>query len=257
MFENYKKEVIEYYKKKKNNDDLSPNLIDPSPARVRNECLKVYEENSTDNDDPILRLFFNRLPNEINYSASITRVDIDKFKPLINLIDNPQINSDRKNIKLLAWLLGYKNQSSITTGTLKNGRLFLSSKKRSLVIGISIIFAAIVATLAGLKANVEQCMYWDGNKYQIIACDKYIPNVTKVAKDEIKLKYLQKITTPDTLTQKDIGKVHYKKTGIANIEFYTSAGNYPPDEKKKLKPMTKYMFDKYISPLKLKGKKKP
>ena len=43
MFDDYKKEVLDCYLKKKNEGNLSLNLTHPTPGRLRDECINAYQ----------------------------------------------------------------------------------------------------------------------------------------------------------------------------------------------------------------------
>jgi hypothetical protein len=89
------------------------------------------------------------------------------------------------------------------------------------------------------------CMYWSEDHYKPIACNQKIPNAMIIALDTAKLKTFKKITMPDTITYLDIGKVWYSKID-GKIEYYTSGGEHPIVFDHRLKPVTKYIIDKYI-----------
>jgi hypothetical protein len=91
----------------------------------------------------------------------------------------------------------------------------------------------------------EACMYWTGDHYEQVSCNEKINNTLIIALDSFKLLHFKKITQPDTITQKHVGNIWYIKTE-GDIEFYTAEGAYPADMKKRLKPATAYIIDKYI-----------
>ena len=89
-------------------------------------------------------------------------------------------------------------------------------------------------------------MYWTGVQYQKISCNEKKTNSLIIALDPVKLKNLKKITQIDTISRKSIGIVHYVKLSREKIEFYTSDGFHPIDLELRLKPMTPYIYEKYI-----------
>jgi hypothetical protein len=128
-------------------------------------------------------------------------------------------------------------------------------KRRKMVAILAILFLALVST----------CIYWSlTNKtsitntpvppaYKHRTADQQIPenqkpaNPTAAALDSEKTNNLKKITNWDTLTLGSIRNVWYVKYH-GNIELYTSPGFYPADQRLRLLPLTKYMYDKYIIP---------
>jgi hypothetical protein len=91
------------------------------------------------------------------------------------------------------------------------------------------------------------CMYWQEDHYEPIACNQKISNARVIALDTMRLKNLRKITRPDTITYRAIGKVWYSKIND-KIEYYTSGGEHPVIFSRQLKPITVYIIDKYIRP---------
>src|SRR5690606_5359152 len=98
QFEEYKKKVIGTYELRKTTGELVTNLINPTPANLRNECLHVYSETTTDNDLKILRNFFGPRGNNPDYHQIIWNAKVDKFKPLVNFLKKPSINTNTKNV---------------------------------------------------------------------------------------------------------------------------------------------------------------
>jgi len=94
----------------------------------------------------------------------------------------------------------------------------------------------------------EQCMYWNGYEYKKTPCNEKVAEVAVLALDKQKLASLKKITQPDTITYSSIGKVWWAKAN-GKVEFYTAAGDHPTIQNKRLLPITKYMIDKYVAPL--------
>jgi hypothetical protein len=276
MFEDYREKVFEAYRNKKESNLLSLNLALPTPAKLRDECLKVYAERFLKKDEKALRLFFD-VPTEGNdYGKSIKNVDIDNFKPLINFLKGKTSQTDDKNIELLAWLINY-SQRPYLAGNLNynnpekedavnkiddvsardikavSNRVDIhdiEQTKRGISKPVYLLLLLLLATFGGYiitKLFTPQCMYWDGQAYQAINCNSKNPiNEEIIAINQQKLNHLKKIAKPDTITMKAIGHVWYIKINVDSVEFYTSHGDYPLDTQKPLKPLTKYILQKYI-----------
>ena len=129
--------------------------------------------------------------------------------------------------------------------------------KEKATIGVLIVIViAITSGLASLlfsnKKNTtpflnftgqEKYMYWLGDHYQPtnnarIKGVNIIPFNAKLVSD------FRKITDQDTLTTRSVGKVWYVKINN-KPEFYTTSGFHPGDTRRILKPLSKYMVDKY------------
>ncbi|MES2446834.1 MAG: hypothetical protein V4546_06610 [Bacteroidota bacterium] len=255
MFKNYKKEVILDYQKKAVGSGFSPNLSNPKPAKLRDECLKVYFERPIKEDEATLRAFFDLPINGDDYSQSIRSVDIDKFKPLINFLQEKTNDTDDRNIELLAWLIDFelrpfsawkniKRENPKSSDKLNKTAQFFSTKKTRNITIATILVAG--ATLAGITTQPpKQCMYWTGERYQAIYCDQKIGNTPIIALDTFKVTNQKRITRPDTLTKSSLGKVWHIKIERDSAEFYTSGGNYPLNYKRELQLSSYYILNKY------------
>lgn len=91
----------------------------------------------------------------------------------------------------------------------------------------------------------KNCMYWTGNRYEQTYFDQKIPNVQIVALDTFRLNYFRKIVRLDTLKESCVGKIWYSKIA-KKVEFFTTGGMHPEHVEKPLKPVSKYIFNKYI-----------
>lgn len=324
----YAKRVLLEYKNKRASSALSPALVHPTPAKLRDECLLVFKERFKRKDEHILRFFFGTADDVTQYPKLIDKCDIDRFRPLVNILRNPERKTDDINIELLAWLINFEprpfdvfdNHSSndftntdtnnaseddpdATSPTEnKNGDISNPSHKpdnpislgqylppapppipeypdrdinsdkssepesrRGSLKEIAIYTGIILLIISGIYIyynsnksvadtpivtgntlkRTEACMYWAGDHYEQVSCNQIIKDALVIALDSFKLQHLKKINRPDTLTQAHVGRVWYCKTD-GNMEFYTAEGMHPVDIKKRLKPATAYIIDKYI-----------
>lgn len=310
MFSDYKVQVVDFYKRKREQGHLPLHLINPTPAKLKKECLLVFQSRRTKTDMAILRQFFGHREEESGYLNAIKTIDTDRFKPLVNFLKEQTQHTDDKNIELLSWLLDFsprpykygaqmngmtidefKEETSTMVSVLdqndiitleresvgsSQSDLYLEpltigaesnlhqtpwyQKKRIIVFGLTIVVFTFLLSFNkylksnsffGIGANENQCMYWATDHYMSLPCDHKVPNVNIIALDLSNLNHFKKITRPDTLTLSDINKVWYSKVEKV-VEFYTAPGNHPEHPEKQLKPLSKYMFIKYVE----KGKNK-
>lgn len=106
----YKSLVIEEYQRKLAQNALSQRLVHPSPANLREECIAICKERYNENDEPLLRLCFERQEGRAAYIKAIEMHDINKFKPLINLLKGRIKRPDEKTVMLLAWLIDFADR---------------------------------------------------------------------------------------------------------------------------------------------------
>ncbi|PWS32528.1 hypothetical protein [Pedobacter paludis] len=236
MIENYTKKVFEDYKKRLKEKTISSNLVDPTPAGLRDECLRVYTEKKFPTEDPTLRSFFGPLNNDLNYTERIQNFDIDKFRPLMKFMNGETIKPNKRIVELLEWLMKVKGKNDVVDIPKKYNKALMAFVASLVVATGSYIF---------YKKN-NQCMYWNKDHYESIACDEKNGDAAIIALDDFKISNLKKITKPDTLTRNALGKVWYVKVKVDSAEFYTSNGEYPLDTKKMLMPLTDYILTKYV-----------
>jgi hypothetical protein len=90
----------------------------------------------------------------------------------------------------------------------------------------------------------EKCMFWTGDHYQLVSCNKKMDGAMVYALDSLKTKRFKKITRADTLTNNSLGHVWYSKID-GTVEFYTADGFHPVHTERRLKPMTELILNKY------------
>jgi len=276
---NYKQQVLDEYARKKDAGALSLNLTQPTRSGLKEECLNVYAEKGAPKVDPTLRLFFGPVETGDNYGQRIRNFDVDKFRPLVNYLKDHTLNTQDKNIALLAWLIGFPSPifgvvdaSSIgsslppvdksedlerieATDGHKTAvadpnslvKAFVPQKQLSDKRVMVALFTGIAVVIIGVfftKSN--QCMYWTGNQYKSIPCDEKAGNAVIIALDTFKVAHLKKITLPDTITESALGRVWYRKMKRDSLEFYTAPGEHPLDNKKRLMPLTSYILEKHV-----------
>jgi hypothetical protein len=277
MFTNYKSRILEEYKLKRDRNTVSMNLIHATPAKIKAECLTVLETRFSKKDERMLTSFFGRLNGEGEYRNAIKKSDADKFKPLTNFLRGNTKATDENNIELLAWLIDYEprpyqinpggdteNQNiepggdfrkPVVVGKPRNSKKWNWTQTRQVS-----TFCIVLAALTFLYQHYtkvelnplhppfngdEQCMYWAGDHYKPVLCNLKFEHTPVYALDADKVQHLKRITKPDTITKKSIGRLWYAKVN-GNIEFYTSPGYHPVYTNKMLKPLTLYMYTKYI-----------
>ncbi|WP_421938250.1 hypothetical protein [Pedobacter sp.] len=155
---------------------------------------------------------------------------------------------------------GGKPEEEIIEPDTSTGTSVLTDTVKSSISLKWVLFGSIVVLLIGGAASLlwenildrptptpDKCMYWAGEYYKGIACDKNNNISTPVVQmDRNKLMHLTKITVPDTLTKNAIGKVWYSNIK-GHHEFFSDSGMHPVDTAKRLRPLTAYILFKYTS----------
>ncbi len=275
IFADYTRRVTEEYLQKKVAGRLSFELTEPTPGRLRDISLIAYTERYDRRDERILEKFFGKTDEKKTRYQTIERFDLDRLKPLANYLKTSTGTTDPKNIELLAWLIDYKGRpydfekkddapakpvpnthdepNEIKTDLIitTEKQTHPNQKKLIIVFTVTIVFAGVGLYLTlGEKRffqGSQACMFWSGDHYQPVPCNKAPENTLTIPLDSKKIAVFRKITRPDTITENALGSVWYVKYRNA-YECYTSSGNQPVDTTLKLKPLSDYVLIKYIHP---------
>lgn len=259
MFEEYKKRILQHCHTLRSKGILSSNISLPTPGRLREECGTVYGSRQlTDSDKQVLRDFFGPSDSTKDFKIIIAGFDIDKFRPLNYYLKDSKIETDAKNIELLAWLTDYKPRPfkeedfrQADGGKVNNISIFIRQltkwirKYRKESTLILFVLGFIIFLLMKIPPG-NQCMYWAGDHYEAIDCNKQVFGVQSIALDTIKLNHFKKITKPDTMTTYSIGKVWYIKGDGPKPECFTADGMHPLHPGRDLRPLTLTILRKYF-----------
>lgn len=129
-------------------------------------------------------------------------------------------------------------------GTDRIGILIIPKKYYKTIIAFMAALVSITGAYFYYNTINKKCMYWTGDRYVAIDCNARIPNAIILDLDTHKVAHFRRITRPDTLTKKDIGRVwRSKKKG--KVSFFTDSGSNPADTSLRLLPLTTYMLEKW------------
>jgi hypothetical protein len=277
MFADYQALVLQTYHDKKASNDLLFNLSHPTAARLKAECLRVYEKRYHQKDETLLRSFFGPQEDPAAYRNAIKKTDADKFRPLVIYLKRSNCRSTgEKNIELLAWLIDFErrpyrpgesyaalNPALESASPLPDSPPFdqlelhhhplqtsspPKKSKRIILLAASVTIVGI-ATYFIVKSpppmKKEGCMYWDNDHYRAVPCSQPHGETHFYPVDTQKITHFKRITQPDTLTPHSLGSVWYIKIN-GRIEFYTANGNHPVDTSRRLQRLSSYILNKYV-----------
>jgi len=330
MFEDYKKELLEFYFLKKESNQLSTTMENPERLKLKKECIRIYAIKNSKEDSEIIKAFFDPLGKYEDPFKSIDRFELDKFRPLINFLTKGTVIRDEEPVKLLAWLIEFNSYQDWKVkkygaglnpylGTSEdgncsdddenfdmeegkgeiaetdedchhdelekltqhpeppedneNGSLMTSQEetqgedvketqsfeeKRTsyrkfgvYVIAGFLLFSIAIILQQGKWFEIdslptEKCMYWDGDKYVSVKCEKSTAQTGIIPLQKNLYKNFKKIGWSDTLSKNAVGKVWYAKRN-GEYEFFTDSGMHPMDSQKKLKPLSNYIISNHLS----------
>jgi len=110
MYIDYERLVMEDYQRKKKNNVLSSQLIHPTPARIKKECLRLCAGKLQSKDEKVIRDFCEEWDNAKTCLQNIDKCEVDKFRPLVNFLKGETETTDPKNVHLLAWLIDFPDR---------------------------------------------------------------------------------------------------------------------------------------------------
>ncbi|MDP9078881.1 MAG: hypothetical protein M3O71_15740 [Bacteroidota bacterium] len=279
MFADYQADVVRDYEEKKRRNALSLNLIHPTRANIRKECLAVFNDRFQKKDENVFRAFFGAQQEPAGYLKALTKSDPEDYKTLDNYLKKITNSTDIKNIELLAWLIDfeqrpYQSDSLRPKGaTIEDTELVTEEKPeefkitekiteaelplpkpkygRKLVMIILLAIAIVGSGYLGIYymqhrlTGHEGCMIWASDHYWPVEChDKSLQGMIFPI-DKQQVENFRLIKRTDTLTPYSIGKVYYIKYN-GQVEFFTTNGRFPADTNRRLLPMSAHILDKYI-----------
>lgn len=268
MFADYKKSVMALYRSLKDKRQLSSELENPSPGKLKRLCEKMLRNNLEKRDYEALKDFFNPKNEYDSLEKSISGFDSDKLKPLINLMKGEIMDSTNdENYKLLAVLIGYEPRpyTSVITQQLtqpltapplnKGGDeevpgnniddIFVqhSRGKKPILYCTAILVLLVLLFIICFPPN--GCMIWRIDRYHAISCKENVGDSIMVALDEYRLEKFRKIMNTDTITKYSIGRLWYLKTDN-KLELFTIGGKHPIHSERQLNILNEEMFWKYF-----------
>jgi hypothetical protein len=272
MFADYQCLVVREYRKKRRDGALPQGLSRPSPARLKDVCMRVCEKRFANRDGRALEDFFGEGSDKAACLRAIKGCDIDKFRPLIYFLRQSTGSTDEKNIELLAWLIDFDLRPFDYNGKYpecvegkdvempevgKGGTTPESPKVKATVrksrrMGVPLLLL-VLAVFGGywlineMTARPSACMFWAGDRYEPISCGRKVAGALVIPMDSEKMAHFRKITRPDTITENALGSIWYVKYhGV--YECYTGPGVHPVDTSLPLKVLIDYVLLRYIHP---------
>lgn len=112
MLSEYQEKVLATYKKMCEAGGPSLILSKPTTAKLKKECLRIYDKRYTSEDNDILSTFFNVDKTGNDFRNIISESRTGSFRALLNHLLNDSIITNERNSDLLAWLIDFKPRPS-------------------------------------------------------------------------------------------------------------------------------------------------
>jgi hypothetical protein len=281
-FNEYRAAVLrDYEQRRKAVNQLSLELIYPTPTNLKEEAIKVCQKRFKKSDEDVLISFFKHQPNVSEYVSTIEKSDPDCFKPICNFLKGKTTNPEERQIELFAWLTDFEprpyqeylktyptpiedagteptNTEPPDTGGHKGpGTKGASSGEKEttrdkvtypnylILLSVLLLLATVVFVIYRYTTK-PQCMRWNGERYEaVVACGDFPGDASVIPYDPVKLDHFKMISRYDTLTAYSLGKVWCIKRK-EECEFFTSDGVHPVYRDLQLKPLTDYILNTVV-----------
>lgn len=229
-----------YYNNGQKNTEEEKNLIDET------ETVEDFEiESEVKNEDSIQREKLNEERNS-SEEENLNKTALSKEEECV-ILDHgiPKEENILKEVKTTQVLepvelfLGFESK----TGKKKDDWI-----KRNKWVGTGVLsFLSLLVYYC--FAQKSECMQWSGDHYEEVSCDLEIQGIgtyNVVEPFDERIINLRKIQVCDTTTFFKNGEaiIWYTKVNDS-VEFFNTHGRHP-ENKKPLKPVTKYIIDKYV-----------
>lgn len=271
--EAYKKALKQQYKEEKEGI-YAGYLEQPSRANLRNLCVERMKGNTNQDDLLAFKIFlgFEFKEDTLNRLKSET----DRFRALENFLVGKTETNDLKSLNLIAILLDYHprpfqkfakqhpaeatvQSRTIIKKTATNElpspttvTYFKRKKTRNLLVLLAAIIGLLSAGYTAIDILVpkKECMQWQNNHYQEIACSSQSNKANSEAPiipyDQLNANLKQiKVNEGTTFFKGGKAVVYYCKKNRKEVEFFNQPGFHPLTNKP-LHPITKYMINKYV-----------
>lgn len=278
--EDYKKLVKAKYEEAKT-AEFSGFLTMPSPAELKKLCLVLFDKGINKPDREILDMFFE-FNDKTSKRKQIEYFDVDKLRPISNFLKGKTETTRIINLDLIAVFVNFNprpyknfmsgNKEELTDGFVinefsnregvakedkKEVEIFEAfkkgsiSKKITLALSSVLVFSLMGYGFMSIFFPNKDCLVWVKNHYEAVEYDK-VKDVVQVSPyNQTLLDNFKKITVCDTTTffrngNYDIPQVWYGKSpNKEQYEYFNQPGLHPVTGKT-LKPITKYIIEKYI-----------
>lgn len=277
-FEEYKRAIKAKYEVFKR-DEVSGILLNPTPAQLRNLCLMKSVNGLSNVDESLFRIFFD-WKSDGNLRRTIENSDIGKLRPIISFLKGQKDSDNAIRIELAAFLVDFSprpynqylrngpmadkecQETSLIIPKNTKGKVdyqidnhahfplpnFLNNtqgRKSAIIMAILIVLFFLGYSINEVLFSKKECMKWEGNHYEAVDCFNEKEQFGLIGTFDKEAMKLRKLDCSSEMKFFNSGKPvvwYVKRDGM--IELYNNMGFHPVTGKP-LKPITKYIIEKY------------
>lgn len=284
--DNYKIEVKRKYEEVKSGEHFSF-LENPTRAKLSNLCWEIFVNNRMNTDDLNTFNSVLGIPFDLNTRNRYRdRERIDRFRPIETFFKGETNPLTMEVVDLAAILVGFEsrpfnkfrlrgfvaNEAINDYRTESISKEYQKEKPQDLIvlpdsnkgkrndIEVSPTFpkyiapmlvACLIGLIIFLALPKKECMQWTGDHYELVDCNFKQEGLIMANPVELldeSLVDLKKIKVCDTTVYFDKNEnaiIWYAKRGDS-VDFFNGHGRHPLNNSP-LKPVTKYILDKYVN----------
>lgn len=240
-------------------------LIAPSPAGLRDLCLKMAVNGITVADENVFRTFF-RLNSSEDLLRGIKKFDLEKFRPVINFMGGKSRATDARNLNFIAVLIDFElrplnrficsdaviEPSASGTEVKKvdfSAELHSGKRNRSYVASgiVSAVLVCVVIYLSIFSQSDEkQCMGWDGHAYEKLDC-RTSKGVSVRAYEAQQFAVSEINANPKTRFFKNGRPIVWYLRHDGKYEFFDHPGHHPVKISQALLPVSRHIAMQVVS----------
>ncbi len=278
--DDYKKEVKAKYDEAKTGG-FSGFLQNPSPAELKNLCLLLFDKGISKQDQEILDQFFE-LDDKSNKRKQMEYFSVDKLRPISNFLKGKTETTRAVSLDLIAVLVDFnprpykrffvgdkqeltdevniieilkdkigKKEDKKEVAILEKFKNRSVSKRIALATIPLFIFGSVGYGVKNTFFPEQNCMVWVKNQYKAADYEALKDTAEVRPFNQDLLDNFKKITVCDTTTFFKNGDIdrpviwYGKAPDKKKYEYFNQPGLHP-ETGKTLKPISKYIIDKYI-----------
>ncbi|MBD3581731.1 hypothetical protein [Flavobacterium selenitireducens] len=240
-------------------------LISPSPAGLRDLCLKMIANGISAQDENVFRTFF-KLNSTEDVLRGIKKFDLEKFRPVINFLIGKSRATDARNLNFIAVLIQFKERplsrfigSDRDSGTIPDGGkpedvVFRPRQKSQFTrrnsVWVGVLSVALVGLIAYLtfarNPSEKQCMGWNDHAYETLDC-RTSKGLSVRPLDSLQFRVREIDAKADTEFFIQGRPVVWYLRHDGKYEFFDHPGHHPVKIDKQLIPVSTYIARQVVS----------
>jgi hypothetical protein len=280
-FETYKSEIKTAYEGKKIND-VTGVLSTLTPAELRDLCLSLFNLGLSINDERIVRSFLG-INVEEDLHKKIIHCEIALFRPIRSFLKGEKNTENRTRIEMAAILIDFDSrpykkfysscnekeskelevsfipkENKVFEEVNENNRVINDKikikniQKRLTLIAIPLLFFGTIGYEVKQNFfNNKECLVWTKDHYEAFEYINVKDTADVIPFNQVLLEDFKKVSVSNATvffkngdTNKPI--IWYSKNKVTKeLDYFNQPGLHPVT-RKTLKPITKYIIDKYV-----------